>query len=245
MKQQQSLINIMGVEFPERVYNGNRVVTFEEIARLHQIPYDNVKRNFNNLEKKGIMIEREDYYKVSGKCARENISLPENNIKITRLILIPLRGYLMLCKSFSDYLSYKVQKGLIDGYFLLKDMAPEFERLQQELHQLKTQVAQQKLEKYILNSKKFTHRKVVRLVLLKKMAVLSNEELGRIFGVNKGHVSKVLKMYFNATGDFKNRQPLQLQQTLQRKTGERGRHLTGGDHVRDYFKEGGVDNGTK
>ena len=110
------LINEKFIEVKE--YKGQRVVTFKDIDTLHQRPTGTAKRNFN--KHKQHFIEGVDYFKV---CAYEirthkimNIS-PKTHEDI---ILLTESGYLMIVKSFTDDLAWKVQRQLVNTYFRAK-----------------------------------------------------------------------------------------------------------------------------
>lgn len=97
-------------------YNGQRVVTFKDIDRVHQRKAGTAKYNFNYNRDK--FVEGTDYYKasvneLSGKFPLNskggNPNLP--------VILLTASGYLMIVKSFTDDLSWHIQRQLVDNYF--------------------------------------------------------------------------------------------------------------------------------
>ena len=85
------------------------------VCHIHERPEGTARKRFNDNKK--YFIGGEDYFKV---CANEirthkivNIS-PKAHEDVT---LITESGYLMLVKSFTDDLSWKVQRELINNYF--------------------------------------------------------------------------------------------------------------------------------
>ncbi len=97
-------------------YQGQRVVTFKDIDTVHNRPDGTARRNFNTNKKH--FIEGEDYFKV---CANEirtvGITSPNGGTVVTE------SGYLMLVKSFTDDLSWDVQRELVKSYFRVKQEA--------------------------------------------------------------------------------------------------------------------------
>lgn len=123
------IINTMPLAIKE--YNNRRVVTFKDIDALHQRPEGTARKRFNDNKSK--FIEGEDYFKV---CASEirtrkiaNIS-PKAQEDIT---LITESGYLMLVKSLTDDLAWKVQRELVNTYFRAKDIFTAFQTFSQTL----------------------------------------------------------------------------------------------------------------
>ena len=110
---QITLINNSPLSVKE--YDGQRVVTTNDIDALHQRPEGTARKRFN--DNKRYFIEGIDFYKV---CASEirtdksfNIS-PKTHEEIT---LFTESGYLMLVKSFNDDTAWAVQRALVNSYF--------------------------------------------------------------------------------------------------------------------------------
>jgi hypothetical protein len=100
--------------------NGQRVVTFKDIDEQHERPAGIAKKNFDNNKKRFII--GEDYFEVSRKEFGENFS-PNSKMKGNpnlKTILITESGYLMIAKSFTDDLSWEIQRSLVNGYFAVK-----------------------------------------------------------------------------------------------------------------------------
>lgn len=93
-----------------KIYNGQRVVTFKDIDTVHNRVEGTARRNFNANRKR--FIEGVDYFKVKPNEIRTvGITSPNGGIVITE------SGYLLLVKSFTDDLSWIVQRELVKSYF--------------------------------------------------------------------------------------------------------------------------------
>ena len=115
------------VKMPEiKVWNGQRVVTFKDIDEVHGRPKGTAKRNFSRNKKH--FIENEDYFEITkndfGTNLSPNSSELRGNPKL-KVVLLTETGYLMIVKSFTDDLSWDVQRQLVNSYFKVKeDPAP-------------------------------------------------------------------------------------------------------------------------
>lgn len=95
-------------------YQGQRVVTFKDIDTVHQRPDGTARRNFNTNKRH--FIEGEDYFKIQPNEIRTvGITSPNGGTVVTE------SGYLMLVKSFTDDLSWDVQRELVKSYFRVKE----------------------------------------------------------------------------------------------------------------------------
>lgn len=105
-------------------YNGQNVVTFKEIDLCHERPSGTAKRNFNKNKKH--FTEGTDYFTIPYSEFSTNFvpnSSKAGNPNNT-VTLITESGYLMLVKSFTDELSWNVQRMLVDSYFNYKEEKP-------------------------------------------------------------------------------------------------------------------------
>lgn len=113
-------MNICGMDVVIKEWHGKRVVTFKDIDSVHQRPEGTASRNFNQNRQR--FVNAVDFFKISQK------ELPTNfvdnskggnpNIQVT---LITESGYLMLVKSFTDDLAWRVQRELVDSYFRVRE----------------------------------------------------------------------------------------------------------------------------
>ena len=110
-------------------YSGKRVVTFKDIDTVHHRPEGTARRNFNS--NKAHFVEGEDFYKIQPNEIRTvGITSPNGGIVVTE------SGYYMLVKSFTDELSWDVQRQLVNGYFranqmqsMISDLSPQLQVL--------------------------------------------------------------------------------------------------------------------
>lgn len=134
------LINIQGTEISIKEYQGQRVVTFSDIDRVHGRPEGTAKRNFN--ANKSHFTEGEDYFRVSSDEIRTNgiFSVSDNDHRDKALITE--QGYLLIVKSFNDDLAWEVQKSLVKSYFKIKDLTSDLSPQLQLMMQMVNQMAQ-------------------------------------------------------------------------------------------------------
>lgn len=99
---------IQGTEIQIKEYMGRRVVTFKDIDTVHQRPLGTASRNFR--ENRERFISGIDFYKVNqpDEIRRLGITRPQGGTP-SETTLITESGYLMLVKSFTDDLAWKVQ----------------------------------------------------------------------------------------------------------------------------------------
>lgn len=115
----ENSIRINSSKLPIREYNGQRVVTFKEIDVVHGRPEGTAHRNFKANRNR--FIEGIDYFGRNSSEAKKEFGVTAPN----GLILITESGYLMLAKSFTDDLAWKVQRELVNNYFRGKTPEPE------------------------------------------------------------------------------------------------------------------------
>lgn len=99
-------------------YKGQMVVTFKDIDLVHNRPTGTAKRNF--VANRKHFIEGEDYFIVKPSDIQKN-EIRTSEINNRGTILITESGYLMLVKSFTDDLSWEVQRQLVKTYFRAKE----------------------------------------------------------------------------------------------------------------------------
>lgn len=123
-------VRINNSELEIKEYNGQRVVSFKDIDKMHDRVKGTANRNFKANKDKFIV--NEDYFIVKPKdIQKDEIRLSEINNRGT--IFITETGYLMLVKSFTDDLSWTVQRELVKTYFKVKQLQkdPEVSHLPQ------------------------------------------------------------------------------------------------------------------
>lgn len=110
----EELIKIGNHEFLAKEYKGQRVVTFKDIDAVHERPEGTARKRFNDNRKH--FVEGEDFFKVSPSEFRTTIGAMDSRQQ-NDVTLITESGYLMLVKSFTDDLAWKVQRQLVQSYF--------------------------------------------------------------------------------------------------------------------------------
>lgn len=110
----QKQITIVDTTIPIVEYQGQRVVTFETIDKLHQRPVGTAARNFK--ENRGRFQEGKHFYLIDFS-KKDEFRLFEIEIPPRGLTLITERGYSMLVKSFTDDFAWDIQEQLSDSYF--------------------------------------------------------------------------------------------------------------------------------
>lgn len=113
------VITIENTEMQIREYKGERVVTFKDIDTVHQRADGTASRNFRKNKKH--FIEGVDYIRRNSSEAKKEYNIIAPN----GLILVTESGYLLLVKSFTDDLSWKVQRQLVNAYFKVREVQKE------------------------------------------------------------------------------------------------------------------------
>ena len=116
-------IRINSSKLPIREYNGQRVVTFKDIDTVHERKDGTAKRNFYTNKER--FIEGVDYFRVCEYEIRTSKLVDISPKTHSDTLLLSESGYLMLAKSFTDDLAWKVQRELVNNYFRGKSPEPE------------------------------------------------------------------------------------------------------------------------
>ena len=112
---QNEVVKVNNQEITVKKHNGQRVITFKEIDLVHERSEGTARRNFNT--NKQHLIEGEDYFVRNSYEAKKEYGITAPN----GLVLLTESGYLMLVKSFTDDLAWKVQRQLVKTYFSWKE----------------------------------------------------------------------------------------------------------------------------
>mgnify|MGYP001630587865 CR=1 FL=1 len=120
MKMNEIIINSMPLSIKE--YEGKRVVTFKDIDTVHRRPEGTARKRFNDNKK--YFVEGEDYYKVCASEIRTHKIIDISPKVREDVTLITESGYYMLVKSFTDDLSWDVQRQLVNSYFKVERPQP-------------------------------------------------------------------------------------------------------------------------
>lgn len=128
-----NLVKINEEEIIVKEYENQRVVTAWDIAKVHNREVREITQNFNYVKDK--LLKGEDYFLVNKEKVSESKILIQdfipNNVK--EIVLFSESGYLMLVKTFTDDLSWDIQRQLVKGYFNLKENNQKSLTLPQQL----------------------------------------------------------------------------------------------------------------
>lgn len=112
-------VQVQGTELQVKEYKGRRVVTFRDIDTVHQRPEGTASRNFRTNRQR--FISGVDFYKITPDEFRQAINGSMDTRQQNDVTIITESGYLMLVKSFTDDLAWKVQRELVDSYFRIRE----------------------------------------------------------------------------------------------------------------------------
>lgn len=113
--------SISNVEISVKEYRGQRVVTFKDIDAVHRRPDGTARKRFNDNREH--FVEGEDYFVLNQPSEMRTLGIQRPQGGTPEVVtLMTESGYLMLVKSFTDDLAWKVQKQLIAWYFRARGM---------------------------------------------------------------------------------------------------------------------------
>lgn len=181
------LIHIENADISVKEYKGQRVVTFKDVDMVHERPEGTARKRFN--DNKRHFVEGEDYFKA--KCSEVRPffgQTPPNGFNPEAdIVLLTEQGYLMLVKSFTDDLAWKVQRQLVSGYFRVRQivderLSPETKMLFQMISQIATTELQVKEAKELAQKAIETTENIKEAVkpILDNWREETNEKFNRI-----------------------------------------------------------------
>jgi hypothetical protein len=138
----QSVININGRAVERIEYQGVPVITLPMMDELHERPTGTAGRNFR--QNKAKLIAGEDYFVANNdemsRLVRRNSSdqTAKRGGHRGDYILLAQTGYAMLVKSFTDDLSWTVQRTLVNSYFSTRQDQTVFDRRVEVQHLRRT-----------------------------------------------------------------------------------------------------------
>lgn len=114
------VMNICGTDVVIKEWHGKRVVTFKDIDMVHQRPEGTARKRFNDNRRH--FVSGVDFFKITqpSEIRTLGIERPQGGTP-KEVHLITESGYLMLVKSFTDDLAWKVQRELVDSYFRVRE----------------------------------------------------------------------------------------------------------------------------
>lgn len=115
------MVQVLTNQIKVKEWAGRRVITFQDIDTVHQRPRGTASRNFR--ENRERFIEDVDFFKIPVHELPTNfVANPSNGGNPNNLMtLLTESGYLMLAKSLTDDLAWKVQRVLVNYYFRAKE----------------------------------------------------------------------------------------------------------------------------
>lgn len=119
------VITIENTKMQIREYNGQRVVTFDDICAVHKCERKRLTKHFERKRKH--FLKDEDYYELTRKELND-LTSPNSKIignPMIKAYLFTESGYLMIIKCLDDDLAWKVQRQLVNSYFKVKQEIPE------------------------------------------------------------------------------------------------------------------------
>ncbi len=117
-------VEINSMEIAIKEWQGERVVTFKDIDTVHQRPVGTAHRAFKaNRER---LMEEVDYYRLTYGQVKGTNFVPNSSRGNPQREIVALTesGYLMLVKTFTDDLSWRVQRELVNTYFKARSPEP-------------------------------------------------------------------------------------------------------------------------
>lgn len=115
------VITIENTEMQIREYNGERVVTFKDIDTVHKRKSGTAKSSFRRNKK--YFQEGTDYVVLTRNSIGTLSTI--GNIPPKGITLLTESGYLMVVKTFTDELSWQVQRQLVNAYFKVREVQKE------------------------------------------------------------------------------------------------------------------------
>ena len=117
MQNENPIVVIGDTNIPVIEYRGKRVVTFAMVDQVHQRTEGTARKRFNDHKDK--FIDEEDFYRMTHQEVTSLSEFRTAGIQANSqgMIVLTECGYLMLVKSFTDNLAWKVQRALVNRYF--------------------------------------------------------------------------------------------------------------------------------
>lgn len=110
-----AVVVINETEVKPIIVRDQRVLTLAMIDKIHGRPQGTAKRNFS--ENKARLADGEDFFQVTGDEIRTQSLKGVFPPRTSKGLLLTESGYLLLVKSFTDDLAWRIQKQLVQAYF--------------------------------------------------------------------------------------------------------------------------------
>lgn len=197
-KMNSNLIAIAGKEIEIKEYNGERVITAWDIAKIHERDVNEITKNFNRNRETFDL--NEDYFILNKKEFSERLKIVQdfipNNVK--EIILFTESGYLLLTKTFSDKLSWTIQKELIKAYFKLKELKEkvesgeiEIKKVNSEIPSNNSQIEQLKSIENIISAYKNAESRPEKLMIIEMVAQMTGNKNKFGYGMAEGATTEL------------------------------------------------------
>ncbi len=135
-------VTINKISLRIKEYKGQRVVTFRDIDAVHERPDGTARRNFNTNRE--YFTEGVDFFKVCADEIRTRKIMDISSKAQEDITLITESGYFMLVKSFTDNLSWQVQRELVKAYFKVKEIIPAEQEMLKSIQNMQNEIAEMK-----------------------------------------------------------------------------------------------------
>lgn len=185
------VMTVENTEMQIREYNGQRVVTFKDIDRVHERKSGTAKASFRRNKK--YFQDGLDYIVLT----KDNVNGTQStigNIPPRGITLLTETGYLMIVKTFTDDLSWSVQRQLVNNYFekrVVKNVVEETPKV--EKYELKVAINPDWYERNrgrlyrICEREGITYKKLYHKILKEVGEYYDLEEASIIFYNEVGH----------------------------------------------------------
>lgn len=121
----ENSIQVLSNQLQVKEWEGQRVITFQDIDMVHQRPRGTASRNFR--ENRDKFIEGTDFFKICADEIRQHNVMEISNMARDFVTVLTESGYLMIVKSLHDDLAWTVQRLLVNCYFRVKEEAAPVE----------------------------------------------------------------------------------------------------------------------
>lgn len=125
----QEVVKIVNTDLTIKSIDGQRVVTFSDIDKVHERGSETARFRFNDNKKH--FIKDVDYFILKPAdfqlCENHTIEgITKDNVSNRGTTFLTESGYLMIVKSFTDDLAWKVQRDLVNTYFKFNEVVQNF-----------------------------------------------------------------------------------------------------------------------
>ncbi len=203
------VMTVENTEMQIREYNGQRVVTFKDIDRVHQRKSGTAKASFRRNKK--YFQDGLDYIVLTKDNVNGTLSTI-GKIPPRGITLLTETGYLMIVKTFTDDLSWSVQRQLVNNYFEKRVVQNSIEELPDiKKYDLKVPINPDWYERNrgrirrICERKDVTHKTLYHFILKILGEKYDLDEANIIFCREVGHYPKYaidIVSYFRELGEM-------------------------------------------